>query len=502
MDMGVMAHADLNVGMSENVMERRLGGEDSPGQESRHLQGWPEGSSNQLKLSVGGEDSTEDEGECGGGTSDTADKLRASVQQWHMHCGPSRSEYTEEFDCDIALSADRIMSIISGEDLLFERMAPGNFVEEVFAEKKPKILNGYLFGEKIGEGSYAKVKEVVEQHTLVRRAVKIIKGNRLRKIPNGAENVEREIKILRKVDHNNVIRLIEVFRDDEKNKLYMVMEFCMGSVQQLLDSAVDKRLHEWDAHRYFKELICGLEYLHSVGVIHKDIKPANLLLSPDFSLKISDFGVAEELSLFQSNDHCQIVQGTPKFQAPELVSGNTKQYSGFAADVWSCGVTLYNMISGKYPFEGAVIMRLFDSIANEDLIMPANVPVNHDLEAILTGLMAKDAKERLTIEQIKHDAWFMKPCTKVVTPEVLTQKNGSVHRPLTVYGALEQLYGPVPSDRLASNDAINAPPVNSINDPVHDDERKVDGGDLSNRLKRAPRRNRSLLSCILPNRTP
>lgn len=101
--------------------------------------------------------------------------------------------------------------------------------------------------------------------------------------------------------------------------------------------------------------------------MHKDIKPGNLLLGTDLSLKISDFGVAEELPLFQvkilvisnsimlqPDDTCSIVQGTPKFQAPELVSGNTSTYHGFKSDVWSAGVTLYNMISGLYPFEGEV----------------------------------------------------------------------------------------------------------------------------------------------------
>ncbi|VDO53102.1 unnamed protein product [Haemonchus placei] len=232
--------------------------------------------------------------------------------------------------------------------------------QKVFSEKGPKSHNGYLFGAKIGEGSYAKVKEVIDETTLVRRAVKIIKHNRLRKIQNGQENVERELRILNKVKHENVIRLIEVFRRENKNKLYVVMEFCMGSVQQLLDTSFENRLSDADTHRYFVDLIKGLEYLHSVGIVHKDIKPANLLVSLDYTLKISDFGVAEELSLYQKDDLCQVVQGTPKFQAPELCCYhlcdfyNASLFSGFASDLWSCGVTLYNMISGLYPFEGAV----------------------------------------------------------------------------------------------------------------------------------------------------
>uniref|UniRef100_A0A914SDH6 non-specific serine/threonine protein kinase n=1 Tax=Parascaris equorum TaxID=6256 RepID=A0A914SDH6_PAREQ len=115
------------------------------------------------------------------------------------------------------------------------------FVDEVFAEKKPKILHGYLFGDTIGEGSYGKVKEVLEEYSLVRRAVKIIKATRLRKIPNGRANVEQELKILQRVHHRNVIALRDVFRDERKQKLYMVMDYCTGSLQQMLDGSKEKK---------------------------------------------------------------------------------------------------------------------------------------------------------------------------------------------------------------------------------------------------------------------
>ncbi|KAK5976622.1 hypothetical protein GCK32_006704, partial [Trichostrongylus colubriformis] len=353
MDMGVLAPAiDLQIAddVIEEVSQVDARSSSSPYTEVRTevdeegLRPWPRSSSNQLKLSVGGEDSQEED--------DDYNDLRHSIHMWHLHLPE-----TEEFaavDPDVGLSVERVQSIIAGQGLLFTPLNEGSFVEEVFSEKGPKSHNGYLFGAKIGEGSYAKVKEVVDETTLVRRAVKIIKHNRLRKIQNGQENVERELRILNRVRHENVIRLIEVFRRENKNKLYVVLEFCMGSVQQLLDTSYENRLCDADTHRYFVDLIKGLEYLHSVGIVHKDIKPANLLVSLDYTLKISDFGVAEELPLYQKDDSCQVVQGTPKFQAPELVSGNTEYYSGFASDLWSCGVTLYNMISGLYPFEGAV----------------------------------------------------------------------------------------------------------------------------------------------------
>ncbi|KIH52913.1 hypothetical protein ANCDUO_16976, partial [Ancylostoma duodenale] len=301
--------SQVNVGPSSQYVEVRS---EVPGD---RLQARSQGSSNQLKLSVGGEEDSPEE--------DDINQLRQSMHMWHLH--EQESEEFAEIGDDVGLSAERVQSIIAGQGLLFPPLHEGSFVEEVFSEKGPKSHNGYLFGAKIGEGSYAKVKEVVDETTLVRRAVKIIKHSRLRKIQNGQENVERELRILNKVKHENVIRLIEVFRREQKNKLYVVLEFCMGSVQQLLDAAHENRLSDAETHRYFVDLIKGLEYLHSVGIVHKDIKPANLLVSLDYTLKISDFGVAEELSQFQ------------------------------------------------------VIMRLFDNIAHADLVMPTNVELHPNL---------------------------------------------------------------------------------------------------------------------------
>ncbi|KIH43430.1 hypothetical protein ANCDUO_26563, partial [Ancylostoma duodenale] len=151
------------------------------------------------KLSVGGEEDSPEE--------DDINQLRQSMHMWHLH--EQESEEFAEIGDDVGLSAERVQSIIAGQGLLFPPLHEGSFVEEVFSEKGPKSHNGYLFGAKIGEGSYAKVKEVVDETTLVRRAVKIIKHSRLRKIQNGQENVERELRILNKVKHENVIRLIE-----------------------------------------------------------------------------------------------------------------------------------------------------------------------------------------------------------------------------------------------------------------------------------------------------
>ena len=140
-------------------------------------------------------------------------------------------------------------------------------------------------GDVLGEGSYAKVKEAIDSGTLVRRAVKIMKKRKLRKIPNGEANVEREIALLQELNHKNVMKLIEVLFNEEKGKIYMVLEYCCAVLKDMLDQVKfllvkvmlhnlclniqtpEKRFPVWQAHDYFTQLITGLDYLHSRGLV-------------------------------------------------------------------------------------------------------------------------------------------------------------------------------------------------------------------------------------------
>lgn len=98
-------------------------------------------------------------------------------------------------------------------------------------KKKFKMVGKYVMGDALGEGSYGKVKEMLDSESLCRRAVKILKKRKLRRIPNGEQNVQREIQLLRILRHKNVIELVDVMYNDEKQKMYLVMEFCVGVLQ-------------------------------------------------------------------------------------------------------------------------------------------------------------------------------------------------------------------------------------------------------------------------------
>lgn len=150
-----------------------------------------------------------------------------------------------------------------------------------------------MLGDVLGEGQYGKVKEGFCIQTLKRVAVKIMRLSKIRKIPGGEGNIRQEISILKRLKHKNIVELINVIFDTEKEKFYEVFEYCAGTLSQLQSHAVDGKLPLGQSQRYFKHLIRGLQYLQSKSVIHHDIKPANLILSVDDCLKIADFGLAE-----------------------------------------------------------------------------------------------------------------------------------------------------------------------------------------------------------------
>ncbi|XP_051720195.1 serine/threonine-protein kinase STK11-like [Ctenopharyngodon idella] len=306
--------------------------------------------------------------------------------------------------------------------------------------KRAKLIGKYLMGDLLGEGSYGKVKEMLDSETLCRRAVKILKKKKLRRIPNGEANVKKEIQLLRRLQHKNVIQLVDVLYNEEKQKMYMVMEYCVCGMQEMLDSVPEKRFPVFQAHGYFCQLLDGLEYLHSQGIVHKDIKPGNLLLTTDGALKISDLGVAEALHPFAEDDTCRTSQGSPAFQPPEIANG-LDTFSGFKVDIWSAGVTLYNITTSLYPFEGDNIYKLFENIGKGDYTIPEECgPLLSDL---LRGMLEYDPVKRFSIQRIRQHNWVRKkhPPSEPPVPIPPSAETRDPWRSMTVVPYLEDLHG-------------------------------------------------------------
>jgi len=293
-----------------------------------------------------------------------------------------------------------------------------------------KRVNHYILGGILGEGSFGKVREALDSQKNTLCAIKIINKRNLQGIPGGEESVEKEVEILRKIQHINCLHLFDFFQDDEKGKLYIVCERVGGgSVHQLCERAPNQRLPFGQARGLFLQLLAALEYLHGMNIIHRDIKPENMLLTVEGVLKVSDFGSALQLDTDYSLPGAAKCKGSPAFQPPEIISKKDCVFSGTKIDIWAAGITLYIMCIGSFPFKGSSVSSLFENIANAQY----NVPdwVDSSLVELLRSMLCRDYKNRWNIEQIKRHPWMNakvkkeKPVPWVVIPTTFKESEHS-----------------------------------------------------------------------------
>ncbi|XP_060167051.1 calcium/calmodulin-dependent protein kinase kinase 2 isoform X2 [Globicephala melas] len=284
-------------------------------------------------------------------------------------------------------------------------------------------LNQYTLKDEIGKGSYGVVKLAYNENDNTYYAMKVLSKKKLirqagfprrppprgtRPAPRGCiqprgpiEQVYQEIAILKKLDHPNVVKLVEVLDDPNEDHLYMVFELVnQGPVMEV---PTLKPLSEDQARFYFQDLIKGIEYLHYQKIIHRDIKPSNLLVGEDGHVKIADFGVSNE---FKGSDALlSNTVGTPAFMAPESLSETRKIFSGKALDVWAMGVTLYCFVFGQCPFMDERIMCLHSKIKSQALEFPDQPDIAEDLKDLITRMLDKNPELRIVVPEIKLHPW-------------------------------------------------------------------------------------------------
>lgn len=235
-------------------------------------------------------------------------------------------------------------------------------------------------------------------------------------IPRGLkidENVAREIINHRSLRHPNIIRFKEVVVTT--THLAIVMEYAAGG--ELFDRICNAgRFSEDEARYFFQQLICGVSYCHFMQICHRDLKLENTLLdgSPAPRLKICDFGYSKS-SLLHSKPKSTV--GTPAYIAPEVLS--RREYDGKTADVWSCGVTLYVMLVGGYPFEDPDDPKNFRKtigrIMSIQYKIPEYVHVSQDCKNLLAGIFVANPAKRITMREIRNHPWFLKNLPRELT---------------------------------------------------------------------------------------
>ena len=268
----------------------------------------------------------------------------------------------------------------------------------------PRFVEHYITGDVIGSGSYAEVRECVDTITLQRCALKIVdKKYLLRQAPRALANQLQEIRLLRHFNHPNIIKMRECL--DKDPFIYIALEYCSFNMQELLNDQVEQRFNVNIGRNFFRQMCSGVSYLHSLGIVHRDIKPQNLLITNSGTLKLIDFGVSHILSMWSRDDLCSNYEGTPLFQSPEVVSGQA-DYHGFKVDVWSCGITLYLMLYGSYPFMDEAMLGLYDKILGDKFQVPKGPPTSLALTDLLAMMLDKDYRKRATIEETLEHPWL------------------------------------------------------------------------------------------------
>jgi len=253
----------------------------------------------------------------------------------------------------------------------------------------------------IGSGNFGVAKLMKNKETRELVAMKFIeRGYRI------DENVFREIVNHRSLRHPNIIRFKEVVLTP--THLGIVMEYAAGG--ELFERICDAgRFHEDEARYFFQQLVCGVSFCHAMQICHRDLKLENTLLdgSPAPRLKICDFGYSKS-SVLHSRPKSTV--GTPAYIAPEVLS--RREYDGKHADVWSCGVTLYVMLVGGYPFEDTKDPKNFRKtiarIMSVQYKIPEYVHVSQSCRHLLSRIFVADPRKRITMAEIKAHPWFLK----------------------------------------------------------------------------------------------
>eukprot|EP00755_Sulcionema_specki_P027986 Sspe_Gene.88907::Locus_60812_Transcript_1_1_Confidence_1.000_Length_991::g.88907::m.88907 len=259
----------------------------------------------------------------------------------------------------------------------------------------PKRIGKYELGRTLGSGTFSKVKEGVDVETGVRYAVKIVDKALLTK-GHMEQQLKREIAIMKLLDHENVLRMVDVLQTGKN--IYLILDLLTGGdLFDKLDQA--KRFEEAQAQSFFQQLVSGLYYLHSQGIAHRDLKPENLLLDDKGCLKIADFGFSR---LLNNQQLLQTVCGTPNYMAPEVLK--EQGYDGKKADIWSSGVILYAMLAGYLPFDDPNMNVLCDKIeAGEYRMSRKFSPKAVD---IIGRMLTVDPARRITLDEVIRHPFF------------------------------------------------------------------------------------------------
>ncbi|XP_051976088.1 death-associated protein kinase 2-like isoform X2 [Xyrauchen texanus] len=271
--------------------------------------------------------------------------------------------------------------------------------------KQENVEDFYEIGEELGNGQFAIVKRCIEKSTSVEYAAKFIKKrlNRVSRRGVRREEIVREVDILQELQHPNIITLHDVF--ENRTDVVLILELVSGG--ELFDFLAQKEsLSEEEATEFIKQILNGVQYLHSKKIAHFDLKPENImLLDKNVQLpriKLIDFGLAHRI---KDGVDFKDIFGTPEFVAPEIVN---YELLGLEADMWSIGVITYILLSGASPFLGESKQETLANISAVEYEFDEEIfgSTSELAKSFIRQLLVKDTRKRLTIQDALNHTWI------------------------------------------------------------------------------------------------
>ena len=261
-------------------------------------------------------------------------------------------------------------------------------------------LNDFQIIKVLGRGTFGKVCLVQYKPTKEYYAMKSLKKDVLLDMDQ-VQSTILEKKILQSLDHPFLVGMIFCFQTEER--IYFIMPFIRGG-ELFQHLRTEKFFKEDKARFYAASMGLALEYLHNHGIVYRDIKPENILIGEDGYLKLIDFGMAKML---QGNEKATSFCGTPEYLAPEIITGEGHNR---AADWWSYGILLFEMLCGIPPFYCENTERMYDLITNAELRFPKRIQVSDNAKDLIKKLLIKQQDKRLGVnkgfEEIKTHPFF------------------------------------------------------------------------------------------------
>ena len=267
--------------------------------------------------------------------------------------------------------------------------------------KHKNFRKKYEYISLIGSGSFGKVRLFVErQCKSVKYAIKTIKKDIFNQYH--IQSLKNEIEILRSLDHPNIVKYFETYEDE--NYLHIVMEYIPGdNLFKVLTEKLNHKLTERQISQIMSCLLKAVLFLHHNGIIHRDLKPENIVFSESGnykSLKLIDFG----LSIQQNAKKEKRRVGTPYYMAPEMIYGNYVK----ASDVWSIGVIMYIMVTGKQPFSGRSKCDVLNKVRSGkyDIKSLYYSKCSNSVKDLIRKMLVTEPDKRMTVEACLEHSWF------------------------------------------------------------------------------------------------